>query len=143
MFFGSTFIEQDGGCLRCHGRSVRPVYDESLQEDDEVDIYPFYVVTEKPTFNGGDSNNFAKWIALHLTYPEEAKKKGLTGRVWLSFDIDKDGTLTNVRVLRSVHKILDDEAIRVVSSSPKWEPGTMYGKPIKVTFSMPVIFELR
>ena len=97
----------------------------------------------KPKFQGGDQNDFTKWVFNNIVYPEIAKENGVQGRVILQFTVDKDGSVKNVKVLRGVDSSLDKEAVRVVSSSPKWEPGRQRDKPAKVTFVFPVIFQLR
>ena len=103
---------------------------------------PFQVVDQKPSFKGGDANKFSKWVNSHLVYPVDAKEKNIQGRVTLQFTIEADGRVTNVKVLKSAHPSLDQEAVRVVSSSPKWNPGMQNGKPVKVTYTFPVIFGL-
>ena len=104
---------------------------------------PFSVVDKKPTFNGGDANEFSKWVNAHLTYPEEAKQKELQGRITLSFKVCADGKVRDVRVLRGVDPLLDAEALRVISASPDWGPGEQDGKAVDVTYTFPVIFQLR
>ena len=92
---------------------------------------------------GGDANSFSKWVNERLVYPEIAKENGISGRVTLQFTVKTDGRVTNVKVLRGVERSLDKEAVRVVSQSPKWKPGMQDGKPVKVTYTFPVIFQLR
>jgi protein TonB len=77
-----------------------------------------------------------------LVYPAEAKENGMQGRVVLQFVIEKDGSVADVKVLRGAHPSLDAEAVRVVSLSPKWTPGKMNGKAVRVTYTFPVIFML-
>ena len=115
------------------------VVDEAVEEE----AIPFQLVEEKPSFNGGDANEFSKWVNSKLVYPEIAKENGVQGRVTLSFTVEKDGSVTNVRVLRGVDPSLDDEAVRVVKSSPKWKPGKQRDRTVKVTYTFPVIFQLR
>ena len=110
---------------------------------DTQEPVPFSDLEQKPTFNGGDANEFSKWVNSHLQYPEQAKKDGLQGRVILSFTIGTDGVVRDVKVLRSAHEVLDAEAARVISASPKWEPGLQDGNPVPVTFTFPVVFQLR
>ena len=117
-----------------------------IEEDDETlgeEPIPYQLVETKPTFLGGDANQFAQWVNSKLQYPEEAKENGVQGRVVLQFTVQKDGSLANVKVLRGAHALLDKEAIRVVSMSPKWQPGTQRGKVVPVTYTFPVIFQLR
>lgn len=103
---------------------------------------PLILPEIKPSFNGGDANEFTKWVNSQKKYPEEAKKNGIEGRVTLQFTVEADGSVTNVKVLRGVDESLDKEAVRVVSGSPRWSPGYAKGKPIKVTYTFPVIFKL-
>lgn len=110
------------------------------EEDEPV---PFQLVEAKPMFQGGDANNFAKWINARLLYPEDAKKAGKHGRVVVQFTVSKTGKMTNVRLLKGVCQSLDEEALRVVKSSPEWKPGMMEGKAVDVTYTFPVIFSLR
>ena len=107
------------------------------------DSVPFANVEVHPKFQGGDAVEFSKWVAANMNYPKEAFEDGIQGRVMVSFKICEDGEVRDVRVLRGVHELLDAEAVRVVSSSPKWEPGLVDGKPVNVTYSFPVVFKLR
>ena len=120
-------------------------YIESAPEEEtiEEEAIPFQLVEEKPSFNGGDANEFSKWVNSRLVYPEIAKENGVQGRVTLQFTVNADGTVSNVKVLRGVDSSLDKEAVRVVSSSPKWKPGKQRDRAVKVTYTFPVIFQLR
>ncbi|MCF0176908.1 MAG: TonB family protein [Bacteroidales bacterium] len=109
----------------------------------EEEAIPFQLVEEKPTFNGGDANEFSKWVNQRLVYPEIAKENGVQGRVTLQFTVEKDGSVTKVKVLRGVDPSLDQEAVRVVQSSPKWKPGKQRDRAVPVTYTFPVIFQLR
>lgn len=100
----------------------------------------FQLVEVKPTFRGKDANAFSEWVHSKLNYPKELKKADVRGAVLLSFTVAKDGSVIDVKVLRGINERLDDEAIRVVSSSPKWVPGKSNEQPIAVTYTMPVIF---
>ncbi|MBE6224549.1 MAG: energy transducer TonB [Bacteroidales bacterium] len=115
------------------------------QEEEEVveEVVPFAIVEQKPTFQGGDANTFTKWVFSKIIYPEIAKENGVQGRVTLQFTIETDGSVKNVKVLRGVDSSLDKEAIRVVSSSPKWKPGMQRNKPVRVKYTFPVVFQLR
>ena len=120
-------------------------YKEAEVEEEEVEeeAIPFQLVEQKPSFNGGDANEFSKWVNSRLVYPEIAKENGVQGRVTLQFTVESDGRVTNVKVLRGVDPALDKEAVRVVSSSPKWKPGKQRDRNVKVTYTFPVIFQLR
>lgn len=114
-----------------------------VEETIEEEAIPFQLVEEKPTFMGGDANTFSAWVNQRLVYPEIAKENGIQGRVTLQFTVETDGSVTNVKVLRGVDSSLDKEAVRVVSSSPKWAPGKQRDRAVKVTYTFPVIFQLR
>ena len=120
-------------------------YKEAVVEEQEVEeeAIPFQLVEQKPSFNGGDANEFSKWVNSRLVYPEIAKENGVQGRVTLSFTVEADGRVTNVKVLKGVDDSLDKEAVRVVSSSPKWTPGKQRDRKVKVTYTFPVYFMLR
>lgn len=119
-------------------------YVEEVQEETvEEEAIPFQLVEEKPSFQGGDANTFSKWVQSKLVYPEIAKENGVQGRVTLQFTVEKDGSVTNVKVLRGVDPSLDKEAMRVVQSSPKWKPGKQRDRTVKVTYTFPVMFQLR
>ena len=118
-------------------------YVEVEEEVVEEEAIPFQLVEEKPSFQGGDANQFSKWVNSRLVYPEIAKENGVQGRVTLQFTVEKDGKVTGVRVLRGVDPSLDKEAVRVVSMSPKWKPGKQRDRAVPVTYTFPVIFQLR
>lgn len=114
--------------------------EEEAVEEEEV---PFSIVEDKPKFQGGDANDFSKWVNAHLEYPEIAKENGVQGKVFLQFTVGTDGKVSNVKVVRGVDPSLDKEAARVVASSPKWTPGKQRDRVVKVTYTFPVIFQLR
>ena len=119
-------------------------YVENVQEEVvEEEAIPFQLVEEKPSFMGSDANEFSKWVNKRLVYPEIAKENGVQGRVTLQFTVEKDGSVTKVRVLRGVDPSLDKEAVRVVSMSPKWKPGKQRDRAVPVTYTFPVYFQLR
>ncbi len=111
-------------------------------EEEASAAYPTLEV--KPQFNGGDANEFAKWVNMNLVYPESAKKAWHTGTVTVSFTINREGEVVDAKILRGTgHADLDNEALRVIQSSPKWTPAMQDGKPVPVTFTFPVIFQQR
>ncbi len=113
---------------------------EVVEEEEEL---PFMMVEDKPKFQGGDENSFTRWVAERLVYPEIAKENSVQGRVILQFRVNTDGSVSDVKVVRGVDPSLDKEAVRVVSSSPKWTPGRQRNKPVRVVYVFPVIFQLR
>ena len=106
-------------------------------EEDSV----FNIVEKMPEFPGG-TEAMMKFVAQNVKYPEEAKEKGISGRVFVSFVVEKDGSVSNVEVLRSIGGGCDEEAVRVVKSMPKWTPGMQKGKPVRVNYNMPFFFKL-
>ena len=105
---------------------------------------PFDVVEQKPGFNGGDANEFAKWVNSQLQYPDAAKEAGEQGRVLLQFTVNPDGSMSEAKVLRSASPELDAEALRVVNGcTVKWTPGMQDGKPVPVSYSFPIVFQLK
>ena len=125
------------------GVEIMDYVEEVKEEVVEEEAIPFQLVEEKPSFNGGDANEFSKWVNSKLQYPEIAKENGVQGRVTLQFTVNPDGSVSNVKVLRGVDSSLDKEAVRVVSMSPKWQPGKQRDRAVKVTYTFPVIFQLR
>ena len=110
---------------------------------DTTQSVPFQLVEQKPTFQGGTAAEFSQWVNANLKYPQTAKDAGVQGRVTLQFTVYPDGSVRDTKVLRGAHPDLDAEALRVVSSSPDWTPGYVKGEPVKVTYTFPVIFQLR
>ena len=101
----------------------------------------FDVVEVMPQYPGGQIA-MLKYLMENIKYPEQAMKKGIQGRVAVSFIVEKDGSISNVRPILSVHPLLNKEAVRVVESMPKWTPGKQNGKPVRVRFNVPVMFKL-
>ena len=99
------------------------------------------VVEVMPQYPGGQIA-MLKYIMENIKYPKQIMEEGIQGRVTVSFIVEKDGRVSNVRLLRSVQPSLDKEAIRVVKSMPKWTPGKQNGKPVRVQFNLPVMFKL-
>ena len=125
------------------GVEIQDYVEQVEEEHVEEEAIPFQLVEKKPKFQGGDANDFSKWVNSKLVYPEIAKENGVQGRVVLQFTVNPDGSVSGVKVLRGVDASLDKEAVRVVSSSPKWEPGRQRDRAVKVTYTFPVIFQLR
>ena len=114
-----------------------PFDPDYLEKEPWADVY--MVVEDMPEFPEGDVKHY---LAEHVRYPEEAKKQGVEGVVFVRFIIKPDGSLTDVKVLRPVHPLLDAEALRVVREMPRWKPGRQDGKPVRVFYSVPVEFRL-
>ena len=113
-----------------------------LPEPPPEEPVKYSLLEAKPRFQDGDAGQFSHWVNENLHYPQEAVKDSLQGRVTLQFTIEKDGSVTDVHVLRGCAPVLDEEAIRVVSQSPKWTPGYINGEPVRVVYNFPVLFQL-
>ena len=116
---------------------------EVIEVEVEEETIPFVAVEQKPSFQGGDANDFSRWVNARLQYPEIAKENGVDGTVYLQFTIGSDGRMQDVKVLRSPDESLAREAVRVVASSPKWEPGRQRDRAVKVSYTFPVVYRLR
>ena len=115
--------------------------DEDLEIVEEDDEEVFMVVENMPKFPGGDLG-LMKYIQKNVKYPPIAKEYNITGKVYISFVVDKSGSVTNVKVVRGVDENLDAEAVRVIKSLPKYKPGKQRGKPVRVMFTTPINFRL-
>lgn len=102
----------------------------------------FDVVEVMPQFPGGQIA-MLQYIMKNIKYPEQAMKEGIQGRVAVRFIVEKDGSISDVKPVLSVHPLLNKEAVRVVKSMPKWTPGKQNGKPVRVRFNLPVMFKLK
>ncbi len=120
--------------------SIYPMEDEGTEEEDEGEVQPFVVVEQEPEFPGGMDSLYA-WIARNLSYPEQALD--ITGKVFVTFVVEKDGSITNPKILRDIGGGCGAEAIRVVKNMPRWNPGKQRGKPVRVQFNLPINFSLK
>ncbi len=114
----------------------------AMAQTDEVDDAVFVVVEKSPEFPGGDDSLYA-FIGRNIKYPEAAKKNKIEGRVFVTFVIEKDGQVSNAKLLRDIGGGCGEEALRVVNSMPKWKPGTQRGNPVRVQFNLPIMFQLQ
>ncbi|MEI6348440.1 MAG: energy transducer TonB [Bacteroidota bacterium] len=108
-------------------------------QDNSTEI--FAIVETSPTYNGGDEARL-KFLSQNLKYPAIAIEKGTQGTVYVSFVIEKDGSISNITLKRDIGNGCGDEAIRVVKMMPKWIPGKQQGKLVRVQFIMPISFKL-
>jgi|TARA_B100000768_G_scaffold115193_1_gene106617 protein TonB len=115
--------------------------DVEIEIEEEDDEEFFMVVENMPEFPGGDLG-LMKYIQKNVKYPAIAKEYNITGKVYVSFIVDKKGSVTNVKIVRGVDKNLDAEAMRVVKSLPKYKPGKQRGKSVRVMFTIPINFTL-
>ena len=115
--------------------------DEEIEIEEEDDDEFFMVVENMPKFPGGDLG-LMKYIQKNVKYPAIAKEYNITGKVYVSFIVDRSGSVTNAKIVRGVDKNLDAEALRVVKSLPKYKPGRQRGKAVRVMFTIPINFTL-
>ena len=136
-----VFIDtEDDGNFAIEIRDYVSTNTEEAVEEEEI---PLAIVEEKPKFMGGDENTFTKWVHERIVYSDLAKENGIQGRVVLTFLVDADGYVKNVTVLRGLDPSIDKEAVRVVSSSPRWTPGRQRDRNVKVRYNFPINFQIR
>ncbi len=116
-----------------------PVEVSKEEEAEEVQI--FTVVESMPGFPGGEAARI-EYLNENIKYPQMARESGIQGRVFVTFVVERNGSVTDVKVLRGIGGGCDEEAIRVIQNMPKWEPGKQRGKPVRVQFNMPILFKL-
>jgi periplasmic protein TonB len=119
---------------------------ETKQEevvDDAAEREVFLIVEEMPVFPDGGESGLRAWIAKNIEYPVIAQENGIQGKVYVTFVVDKDGGISDAKVIRGVDPSLDKEALRVVNSMPKWIPGKQRGKPVRVSYTVPISFVLQ
>lgn len=112
-------------------------YTTPKSEDDQI----FMVVENPPSFKGGDDARM-KYLIENIIYPKDAREKGIQGTVYVTFIIEKDGTISNVKVLRGIGGGCDEESVRVIKNMPAWNPGTQRGEPQRVQYNMPIKYTL-
>ena len=116
--------------------------DVKISDNPSISPDSIYYITEvSPEFTGG-RQAFLDYLRANVNYPPECREAKIQGRVLITFVVDKDGSIKNARVLKSVHPLLDAEALRVISAMPKWKPGLQHGTPVSVQYSVPVNFRL-
>ena len=111
---------------------------EKEKEEEQI----FVVVEEMPEFPGGELA-LRKYIAQAIKYPTIAQENGIQGKVFVNFVVDRDGSVSNAKIARGVDPSLDKEALRVVNGLPKWKPGKQRGKPVRVSYTVPISFQLQ
>lgn len=130
---GQGFVDKYGNSTFNPPASTKTAQSTNTEAD------TIYVTETLPSFVGGQTA-MVRWLSEHLQYPEEALNKGIKGRVIASFCVEKDGTISNVEIVKSVHPLLDNETIRLLKTMPKWIPGTQDGIPVRAKFSVPLTY---
>lgn len=116
---------------------------EFVVEDEEVEEEQIFLVVENmPEFPGGEAAMY-KFIGKNIEYPRMAKESGISGRVFVTFVVERDGSVTDVQILRGIGGGCDEEAVRVIKKMPNWNPGKQRGKPVRVQYRMPIKFTLQ
>lgn len=113
-----------------------------IEEEEVVEQEIFQIVEEMPSYPGGEQKLMA-YLSNNIKYPQIAKESGIKGRVFVSFVVEPDGSVSNVKVLRGIGGGCDEEAMRVVKSMPKWKPGKQRGKAVRVSYMLPINFQLQ
>ena len=107
-------------------------------EDDEI----YQIVDEMPSFPGGEAK-LLEYISNNIHYPQAARENGIQGRVFVGFVVETDGSVSNVKLLQSIGGGCDEEAVRVIKSLPRWKSGKNHGKPVRVSYQIPISFKLQ
>ncbi|MDR0988386.1 MAG: TonB family protein [Prevotellaceae bacterium] len=123
------------------GAAVDIKYSAKVEEEEVKEDEIFEVAETMPSFPGGFSA-LNQYLAKYIKYPPIAQENGISGRVTIQFVVNTDGSIVNAVVAKPIDPYLDKEALRVVSSMPKWNPGMQRGKPVRVRYNVPVIFRL-
>jgi protein TonB len=131
-------MEDDQSKAQVQTYTPPPPPKEREEEEEEI----FVVVENQPEFPGGQAA-MMKFLSENIKYPVIAQENGIQGRVICNFVVERDGSITDVQVVRGVDPSLDKEAVRVIQSMPKWKPGMQRGKPVRVRFTLPVVFRLQ
>lgn len=111
-------------------------------EEEVVEEEIFTIVEDMPSFPGGEAKLF-EYLGKNIKYPQIAKEAGISGIVYVNFVVGTSGNITDVKVLRGIGGGCDEEAIRVVKNMPQWSPGKQRGKPVKVSYNLPIRFSLK
>lgn len=137
-------VETDIASSEDTGQQVEIKYvPVAVEEEEPEEQTIFEVVETMPEFPNGGMAGLMQYLSKNIKYPTIAQENGTQGRVTVQFVVNKDGSIVDAKVLRGVDPYLDKEAIRVVNSMPKWKPGMQRGKPVRVKYTIPVMFRLQ
>ncbi|TAD99307.1 MAG: energy transducer TonB [Bacteroidetes bacterium] len=120
----------------------KAVAPEVVVEEVKEEVEEIFQIVEDPAKPVGEMTTFYKYVGKSLTYPSQAKRMGVEGKVYIQFVVDKDGSLTDVKVMKGIGAGCDEEAARVIKEAPKWIPGKQRGKAVKQRIVMPITFKL-
>lgn len=113
-----------------------------IEPEDEETIDIHITVEEQPSFPGGTAK-FYQYVASHLEYPKQAIRNQVEGKVYIKFVIDRDGSISDAEVYKGIGEACDEEALRVIKNSPKWNPGKQRGQAVRVQMILPITFQLQ
>ena len=129
-------------CVACTGSTSGELTTPIEERTPEKDNKEFISIERLPMFPDDGDSGLLKWVQSNLKYPEIAKKNGVQGRVVVQFVVKKDGSIGEIKVVRSVEPTLDEEAVRIVKMLPNFIPGEMNGEPVDVWYTLPIKFNL-
>jgi len=121
-------------------KPTSPDNDEKVHISDEIP--PVDCLERKPEFSGGETALY-RWLGENIIYPAEAAEEGVQGRVVVEFIVERNGEISNVKIVRPRHPALDAEAMRLIKAMPRWEPDCLNGEPVRVSQTLPITFRLQ
>ena len=111
-------------------------------DEKPLDDIPFRICEDMPSFRNGDLGEFVRYIQSIVVYPEPALEMNIQGKVYADFVVNKEGYVENIRIIRGVDPLLDNEVIKALKASPRWKPGSQRGIPVKVAYTIPINFKI-
>ena len=123
-------------------RSIENEPEVIFEEPDEVADEIVVIAETMPSFEGGISE-FYKFVGKHLKYPAQARRMGIEGKVYVHFVVSKEGSLSDIKVVKGIGAGCDEEVLRIINMSPKWNPGRQRGNPVRVRMMLPITFKLQ
>ncbi|NME69352.1 energy transducer TonB [Flammeovirga aprica] len=123
--------------------TVIETYEPDAEEEEEKVENEVHVIVEKTASFKGGMGKFYKWLGKKIKYPSQAKRMGVSGKVFVEFIIERDGSLSNLKVVRGIGAGCDEEAVRVLKACPKWSPGEQRGRPVRQKMVLPISFRLQ
>jgi len=142
MLDGERVTYYSDGKLKEKGMYKNGIVEKSKQLTAGGEEMVFAIVEHPPQFPGGEDKMY-RFLKKKIKYPKDARWKGIQGKVFITFVVTRDGSVTDVRIVRGVSKEIDAEALRVIKLMPKWTPGTQNGRKVNVQFNLPINFALR
>ncbi len=134
-----TGMEQDNSIGQI--KTIEANDNVTIEANDDAEV--FFIVEEMPDFKGKGPDGFREYLGKNLNYPKIAAENGISGRVFVRFIVEEDGSVSNVTVVKGVDPALDAEAVRVIKNSPNWKPGKQRGQKVRVSFTFPINFALQ